>query len=67
MYPGNLECEALKKSTGTSNQISKNSCHESSSLENAFLPSDQTSRRRSAIAATAHTVHGIRLSRSTGR
>src|SRR5208282_6854401 len=41
MYPGNLDCDALKNKTGTSIQMRRNSGQESSGLEKACLPSDQ--------------------------
>src|SRR5882672_7340240 len=67
MYPGSLDCEALKNRTGTSSQISRNNCHESSDVANASFLSDQSRRNFCATERINHNVQGISASNKTGR
>src|SRR5882672_8682657 len=67
MYPGNFDCEMLKNKTGTSIQISRKNCHESSGVAKDSFLSDHRSRNLSATARINHSVQGISASSSTGR
>src|SRR5215467_15313095 len=66
MYPGNFDCEALKKSTGKNSQINRKNCHESSGVIVASRFSVQRRRSRWTIAKSSQSVQGMSASSRTG-